>query len=137
MLTFWGNVQSRFCDGFSRRSFLKAGALGVGGLTLADLLRVQARAGTSTSRGKAIIMVYLNGGPSHIDLYDMKPEAPVEDRGEFKPIKTNVSGMHLCELRVSASQYQQWTHSQATSRPSRKCWTAWRKGSGWAGRLRA
>src|SRR6516225_2582494 len=99
MLTFWGNVQSRFCDGLSRRSFLKAGALGVGGLTLADLLRVQARAGTaSTSRGKAIIMVYLNGGPSHLDLYDMKPKAPVEIRGEFKPIQTNVPGFDICEL---------------------------------------
>jgi hypothetical protein len=98
MLTFWGNVQSRFCDGLSRRSFLKAGALGVGGLTLADLLRVQARAGTSASRGKAIIMVYLNGGPSHIDLYDMKPSAPVEIRGEFKPIQTNVPGFDICEL---------------------------------------
>src|SRR6267378_2098252 len=47
--------------------------------------------------GKAIIMVYLNGGPSHIDLYDLKPDAPVEYRGEFKPIKTNVPGMDICE----------------------------------------
>src|SRR5262245_31198040 len=99
MLTVWGEERGRFCDGLSRRSFLKVGALAVGGLTLADVLRLKAQgvvdAGAS---GKAIIMVYLNGGPSHIDLYDMKPEAPVEYRGEFKPIKTNVSGMHLCEL---------------------------------------
>src|SRR5262245_6805830 len=99
MLTVWGEERGRFCDGLSRRSFLKVGALAVGGLTLADVLRLKAQgvvdAGAS---GKAIIMVYLNGGPSHIDLYDMKPEAPVEYRGEFKPIKTNVSGMHICEL---------------------------------------
>jgi uncharacterized protein (DUF1501 family) len=98
MLTIAGSTQ-RLCDGLSRRGFLKAGALAMGGLTLADLLRLRAqgaqRAGT---RGKAIIMVYLNGGPSHIDLYDMKPDAPVEYRGEFKPIRTNVPGMQICEL---------------------------------------
>lgn len=99
MLTVWGEEQRRLCDGISRRSFLKVGALAVGGLTLADLLRLRAqgesRGGAS---GKAIIMVYLNGGPSHIDLYDMKPNAPVEYRGEFRPIRTNVPGMDICEL---------------------------------------
>jgi len=75
------------------------GALAVGGLTLPDLLR--AKAGTSEKSGettKAVIMVYLNGGPSHMDMYDMKPDAPVEYRGDFKPIKTTVPGMHWCEL---------------------------------------
>jgi uncharacterized protein DUF1501 len=99
MLTVWGEEQRRFCDGLSRRGFLKVSALAVGGLTLADLLRLRAQGETKAgTAGKAIIMVYLNGGPSHIDLYDMKPESPVEYRGEFKPIKTNVPGMHLCEL---------------------------------------
>jgi hypothetical protein len=98
MLTFFGSRQ-RLCDGVSRRDFLEVGALGVGGLTLADLLRLRARgAGEAGTAGKAIIMVYLNGGPSHVDLYDLKPEAPVEYRGEFKPIKTNVPGMDICEL---------------------------------------
>jgi hypothetical protein len=98
MLTFWGSEQ-RFCDGLSRRQFLKVGALSVGGLTLADLLRLKAQgASRAGASGKAVIMVYLNGGPSHIDLYDMKPDAPVEYRGEFKPIKTNVPGMDICEL---------------------------------------
>jgi uncharacterized protein (DUF1501 family) len=98
MLTFFGSRQ-RLCDGVSRRDFLKVGALGVGGLTLADLLRLRARgAGDSGTPGKAMIMVYLNGGPSHVDLYDLKPDAPVEYRGEFKPIKTNVPGMEICEL---------------------------------------
>jgi hypothetical protein len=98
MLTVWGS-RRRLCDGLSRRDFLRAGALGVGGLSLADLLRVRARGeGRAGSPGKAIIMVYLNGGPSHIDLYDLKPDAPVEYRGEFKPTRTNVPGMDLCEL---------------------------------------
>ncbi len=85
--------------GPDRRGFLRAGALAGGGLTLADLLRLHARAetGAKPSR-KAVIMVYLNGGPSHIDLYDMKPDAPVEVRGEFKPAKTNVPGFDICEL---------------------------------------
>jgi hypothetical protein len=99
MFTVWGADQGRFCDGISRRGFLKVGALAVGGLTLADLLRLKAHGAVNPGRsGKAIIMVYLNGGPSHIDLYDLKPDAPVEYRGEFKPINTNVPGMHISEL---------------------------------------
>lgn len=98
MLDVWGAPQ-RFCDGLSRRNFLKLGALSVGGLTLADLLRVRAQASPRPSAaGKAIIMVYLNGGPSHLDMYDLKPAAPVEYRGEFRPIRTNVPGMDICEL---------------------------------------
>src|SRR5947209_5377471 len=90
---------TRFCDGYSRRDFLKVGALGVGGLALADLLRLRAHADPRPSApGKAIIMVYLNGGPSHMDMYDLKPNAPVEYRGEFRPIRTNVPGMEICEL---------------------------------------
>jgi hypothetical protein len=97
MLTFWG-AQQRLCDGLSRRGFLKVGALSVGGLTLGDLLRLRAQGAAPTSSSKAIIMVYLNGGPSHIDLYDVKPDAPVEYRGEFRPIRTNVPGFDICEL---------------------------------------
>lgn len=98
MLTFFG-APRRLCDGLSRRDFLKAGALSVGGLTLADLLRLRAQGTTPhTSAAKAIIMVYLNGGPSHLDMYDLKPNAPVEYRGEFRPTRTNVPGMDICEL---------------------------------------
>src|SRR5689334_9498210 len=97
MLTFWGADRGKFCDGLSRRSFLKVGALAVGGLTLADLLRLQAQ-GASKPSGKAVIMVYLNGGPSHVDMYDLKPSAPFEYRGDFMPTKTNVGGMEICEL---------------------------------------
>lgn len=83
----------------SRRDFLRVGALGVGGLTLPDILRLQAATPPAgRSREKAVIFVYLFGGPSHIDTYDMKPDAPVEFRGEFKPTKTNVPGFDICEL---------------------------------------
>lgn len=80
----------------TRREFLKVGGLGVGGLMLGDLLRLRAQAAAPTSR-KSIIMVYLNGGPSHMDMYDLKPDAPVEYRGEFRPIRTNVPGIDICE----------------------------------------
>lgn len=96
MLTLWGNREP-FCDGISRRNFLKIGALGAG-LTLADMLRLQATAGqTQPVRAKSAIMIYLPGGPSHMDMYDLKPDAPAEFRGEFKPIDTNVAGVQICE----------------------------------------
>jgi hypothetical protein len=95
MLTLWGSRQ-RLCDGVCRRDFLRAGALGLGGLTLADLLRLRAQAGASPSP-RAVIMVCLAGGPSHIDMYDLKPNAPADFRGEFRPIKTNVPGFDICE----------------------------------------
>src|SRR5262252_2176845 len=97
MFTIWGEPQ-RFCDGLSRRGFLKIGALGAG-LTLADLLRgraAAAAAGRPTST-KSAIMIYLPGGPSHMDMYDLKPDAPKGFRGEFNPIATNVAGIQICE----------------------------------------
>ena len=86
------------CQGrsISRRACLRVGLLGLGGLTLPDLLRLEAAA-PPAQRHKAIIMVYLPGGPSHLDMYDMKPDAPVEIRGEFEAIRTNVPGLDLCE----------------------------------------
>jgi hypothetical protein len=95
MFTLFGERQ-RFCDGISRRNFLKIGALGAG-LTLADLLRLRAGAGTTSTSRKSAIMINLPGGPSHMDMYDLKPDAPMEFRGEFKPINTNVSGVQICE----------------------------------------
>jgi hypothetical protein len=101
MLRFLGSPH-RFCDGVSRRDFLQIGAFGAG-LSLADMLRLQAApiGSTGTKKqnktNKAAIMIYLPGGPSHMDMYDLKPEAPAEFRGEFKPISTNVSGVHICE----------------------------------------
>ena len=99
MLTLWSGKPNRFCDGISRRDFLRIGSLGIGGLTLADLLRLRARgAGSPKAPDKAVIMVNLPGGPPHIDMYDLKPEAPAEYRGEFRPIRTNVPGFDICEL---------------------------------------
>src|SRR6266850_2046519 len=99
MLTFFNGDSERFCDGISRRSFLRAGGLALGGLALSDLLRLKAQgAVASERRGKSVIMICLGGGPSHVDTYDMKPEAPSEIRGEFRAIKSNVPGMDLSEL---------------------------------------
>ncbi|MBI3866776.1 MAG: DUF1501 domain-containing protein, partial [Planctomycetia bacterium] len=99
MLTCWGQ-RHRFCDGLSRREFLRAGALGLGGLTLAELLRRESSAeSTNTAtRQKSVIYVVLGGGPSHIDMYDLKPLAPVEYRGPFQPIATSLPGVDICEL---------------------------------------
>jgi Protein of unknown function (DUF1501) len=98
MLTLWGDEQ-RFCDGISRRNFLRIGAFGAG-LSLAEMFRGRALAGSAGTKSshKAAIMIYLPGGPSHMDMYDLKPDAPKEFRGEFKPIKTNVAGVDICEL---------------------------------------
>lgn len=93
MLNLYGPRQ-RFCDGVSRRDFLRAGVLGVAGLTLADLCRLGA---AERSRPRAVIMVCLPGGPSHLETYDMKPDAPEDIRGEFRPIQTNVPGVHISE----------------------------------------
>lgn len=86
-------------DVVSRRGFLRAGALGLGGLTLSDVLRLRAGSSdTQVRRPRSAIMIFLSGGPSHLDMYDMKPEAPREYRGEFQPIHTNVPGMEISEL---------------------------------------
>ncbi|MGE0607112.1 MAG: DUF1501 domain-containing protein [Pirellulales bacterium] len=86
-----------FCDGLPRRQFLRAGSLAMGGLTLPHLLRAEAAAGGGQPH-KSIIMVYLSGGLAHQDSFDLKPDAPAEVRGEFKPIDTNVPGVQICEL---------------------------------------
>jgi hypothetical protein len=89
--------RQRFCDGASRRDFLTVGGSIVGGLSLASLLRAEAVQGHGPSH-KALINVFLPGGPPHQDLWDLKPDAPAEVRGEFNPISTNVAGIQVCEL---------------------------------------
>src|SRR5688500_8833381 len=96
MLTILGRKQyGSFCDGLPRRDFLAIGGMLCGGLAMPQLLKAE----STQQRGhKAIINIYLPGGPPHLDMWDLKPDAPAEIRGEFRPIKTKVSGMEICEL---------------------------------------
>jgi len=100
MLSIHSRKKHDYCDGVSRRSFLQAGVLGMGtlaGLSLPEILRAEAASGASGISHKAVINIHLGGGPSHQDMFDLKPNAPVEYRGEFNPIHTNVPGFDICE----------------------------------------
>src|SRR4051794_31259342 len=93
---------NRYCDGFNRRSFLQLGVAGMASLGLGDVLR--AKAASTAGKDTSVILLWLDGGPSHIDLYDMKPEAPAEYRGYWKPIRTNVPGIEISELFPAQAQ---------------------------------
>ncbi len=100
MLSIFGKPHNRggFCDGVNRRDFLTVGGTLFGGcLGLPNLLAAEAKTGAKSSH-KSVINIYLPGGPPHQDMWDLKPDAPVEVRGEFKPIQTNVTGIQICEL---------------------------------------
>ncbi|MBI1311684.1 DUF1501 domain-containing protein [bacterium] len=106
MLTILGPRQRSLCDGVSRRSFIKAGMFsmsGVAALSLPDLLRAESAAGRGPSH-KAVINVFLGGGPSHQDMWEIKTDAPREIRGEFSPIDTSVPGIQIgeCFPRIAA-----------------------------------
>ena len=88
---------SRYCDGVDRRSFLQLGVAGMASVELPKLLQAKA-ASTSASKNTSVILIWLDGGPSHMDLYDLKPQAPAEYRGLWNPIKTNVDGFEISEL---------------------------------------
>ncbi len=93
-----------------RRSFLRAGVLGATGLGLAQLLRCEARSATDSGRRPSVIILWMRGGPSHIDMWDPKPAAPVEYRGEFGVIPTRVPGVSLCDLLpMSARIMDRWS----------------------------
>src|SRR6185503_1166189 len=103
MLTIFGDPSGKHCDGVTRRNFLTVGGLALGGLTLPGFLQSRALAAPrahklSAPADKSVIMVCLGGGPSQIDTYDMRPEAPAEYRGEFSPIASSVPGIQMCEL---------------------------------------
>jgi hypothetical protein len=117
MLTILGQRQ-RYCDGVNRHNFLKIGAFGAG-LTLAGMLRAQAAATPTTTR-KSAIMIYLPGGPSHMDMYDLKPEAPMEFRGEFKlPTSPACRFANTCRFRrrcgTSSPSSVRWCPSMNTA----------------------
>ncbi len=106
MLTISGNRSvsgEGSCDRLGRRGFLTIGGMALGGIALQDTLRVEAASPARRSH-KAIINIYLPGGPSHIDLWDLKPEAPAEFRGEFRPTATNVPGIEINELFPRVAQ---------------------------------
>jgi uncharacterized protein (DUF1501 family) len=83
--------------GITRRELLRVGGLSALGLTIADVARLRAEAASGSDRAKSCVFIFLFGGPSHIDLWDMKPDAPAEIRGEFRPIDTAVAGIRICE----------------------------------------
>src|SRR5688572_33028982 len=105
MLTIFGRSPARntYCDGVSRRDFLQIGGMVLGGLSLPQLLAAESHAGIGKSH-KAIINVFLPGGPPHQDFWDIKLDAPAEIRGEFQPIRTKVEGIEICEVFPKIAQ---------------------------------
>ena len=100
MLSILSSDSGKFCDGVSRRNFLRIGGLGLGGMALPDILRAEANSSSpyASSGHKAVIMIFLPGGPPHQDMWDIKSDAPSEVRGEFRPLKTNVPGIQIGAL---------------------------------------
>lgn len=109
MLNILGSSERRsgFCDGVSRRGFLKIGGLAMGGLSLPGLLRAESNAGIRNHH-KAVIMVFLPGGPPHQDMWDLKMDAPAEIRGPLQPIKTSVAGIEICEYFPLIAKHMDW-----------------------------
>ena len=97
MLTLHGQASNRYCDGMSRRNFLRIGSLAMGGMGLGLPQLLQAEAVGGRQAEKSVIMIFLSGGPPHQDMFDLKMSAPVEIRGEFYPISTRVPGIQICE----------------------------------------
>src|SRR6266576_6118867 len=91
---FLNRQKHRLCNGISRRDFLRVGALAPVGLSLANVLASQ----SSSARAKSVILVFLGGGLSHHDSFDLKPDAPEEIRGKYKPVASNVAGLQVGEL---------------------------------------
>src|SRR5437868_3273921 len=116
MLTVLGRPR-RFCDGFTRRELLQAGGLSLlGGLLSAPALHASTGSSSSRSRGgqaKSVISIFLHGGAATQDMWDLKPEAPVEVRGEFRPIATSAAGVRICEHLPKMAR---WMHRAALVR---------------------
>jgi hypothetical protein len=120
----------------SRRSFVKAGILGASGLSLADLLRHEAKADAPPSRPTSVIILWMRGGPSHIDMWDPKPDAPVEYRGEFGVLRSSVPGVLLSDmLPRTARIMHKWSivrslyhHDAGHSSGDQICFTGYNSG---------
>ena len=115
MLKIPGETNGAFCDGVSRRNFLQIGSLAMGGIALPELLRAEATLGSKAQKQKRIIMIYLQGGPSHTDMWDIKDRATKEYRGEFTSISTSVPGVRVCEhFPKLAKMWQDCTSIRST-----------------------
>src|SRR5687767_12929332 len=113
MLTVLGSPH-RLQDGWTRRQTLQAGALSLlGGLSLPDLLRAESAPAPLAKKAKHCIVIYLLGGAATQDMWDLKPSAPVEVRGEFKPISTRVPGVQVSEHLPKMAR---WMHRSAVVR---------------------
>ena len=117
MLTIPGR-KGCLCDGPTRRELLRVGSVGLFGLNLANFFQWQKaqaaprlEGATGFNSAKSVILVFLQGGPSHIDIWDPKPDAPSNVRGEFKPINTNVSGIQLSETMPMLAHWRQISFS--------------------------
>ena len=114
MLKISGESSGAFCDGLSRRNFLQIGSLAMGGIALPELLRAEAALGSKAQKQKSIIMIFLPGGPSHTDMWDIKERASKEYRGEFTAISTN-TGVRVCEhFPKLAKMWQDCTSIRST-----------------------
>ena len=135
MLSILGSKQ-RFCDGVDRRSFLKIGGLGLGGISLPGILQSEALAtnGAHAGSNKSIIMIFLAGGISHQDFVDLKPNAPAGIRGEFSPIETNVPGVEICELLPNMAKMMdkfaviRSIQDSDGAHAATQCWSGYRRG---------
>src|SRR5262245_51488785 len=119
----------------TRRGFLHAGILGAGGLSLTQLLQAEAQAAGST-RPNSVILLWMRGGPSHIDMWDPKPDAPVEYRGEFGTMSTTVPGITLSDMLPKCAQaMDKWSiirslnhHDAGHSAGDQICFTGYNSG---------
>jgi hypothetical protein len=132
-----GCADMRHSVRINRRGFVKAGILGSTGLSLAQLLRAEARADAPQStRRPSVIILWMRGGPSHIDMWDPKPDAPAEYRGEFGVIRTNVSGILLSDMMPRCAQMMdKWSivrslhhHDAGHSTGDQICFTGYNSG---------
>ena len=102
----------RFCDGVRRRDFLHAGSLALLGFGMPDFASLKALGAVNPDKDVNCIMLFLLGAPSQLDTWDMKPEAPAEIRGPFKPIRTNAADIRISEI------FPAWRSTQTNSRCS-------------------
>src|SRR5262245_60177974 len=114
MITMLGS-RRRLCDGLTRRETLKAGALSLlgGAFNLSSLMALEEKGHTRPGKAKSVILMYLLGGAPTQDMYDLKPQAPDNIRGEFRPIATNVPGIEIGELLPQSTK---WMHKTAIVR---------------------